>query len=234
MAQQNAAKVVSQYPLPPKRYYESGALRTNGPPLAPTANDSYSMFGRVYTTDDALPSLEESGRVRLYDADKRPCEELARLNKELLALFMKLVRSLCEPLPPDSPPQPHKEIIQAVEDTFVNMQHLINVMRPAQAAMDLKTLLDRQTATRKDMAEKLNDSVKRAWDLIGDAAEKLSQPSVQLSKESMAPLSVASRESDDAKQAALKGKAAEEDAALQRDFSQVLDVIGGIVEDATL
>lgn len=112
------------------------------------------------------------------------------MNKSLLQLFVKLVGALCEPLPPDADTQPHQQIVQDIEDTFVNMQHLINVMRPAQAAMDLKTILDRQTTTRKDMTEKLRDSVRKAWDLIGEAAEKLSEPSVQLSEQAKVPVSV--------------------------------------------
>lgn len=112
------------------------------------------------------------------------------MNKSLLDLFMKLVNALCDPLPPETSVQPHQQIVQDIEDTFVNMQHLINVMRPAQAAMDLKTILDRQTMTRKEMTEKLKDSVRKAWDLIGDAAEKLSEPSVQLSEQATVPLDV--------------------------------------------
>lgn len=110
------------------------------------------------------------------------------MNQDLLRLFIKLVNELCDPLPLDSSDNPHKQLIDEIEDTFVNMQHLINVMRPTQAAMDLKTLLDRQTDARKDMAEKLKDSVRKAWELIGDAADKLSEPSVQLSDHARVPL----------------------------------------------
>lgn len=148
------------------------------------------MFGRIYTTDDTLPSLEEAGRKRLYDPSAPPCQELRRMNKSLLQLFVKLVKALCEPLPPDANAQPHQQIVQDIEDTFINMQYLINVMRPAQAAMDLKTILDRQTTARKDMTEKLKDSVRKAWDLVGDAAEKLSEPSLQLSEQAGVPVSV--------------------------------------------
>lgn len=140
------------------------------------------MFGRVYTTDDALPTLEQAGRKRLYDPTSAPCHELRKMNKNLLQLFLNLLDQLCDPLTQDSPSDPHKQIIDQIEDTFINMQHLINTMRPAQAAMDLKALLDKQTASRKQMTEKLKDSVKTAWDLIADAADKVSQPSYQLSE----------------------------------------------------
>lgn len=186
MAQTNAPKAVSQYPLPPAKYYRAGAAALSAPPAPPGENESYNMFGTLYTTNDRQPTLEESGRKRLYDTNAPPLAEVRRLNKELLQLFRKHVVALCQPLQPDSPPQPHQELVQAIEDSLVNMHYLINQMRPVQAAMDIKTLLDRQTAARKDMADKLKDSVKQAWDLIGEAAEKLAEPSVELSEQTRA------------------------------------------------
>ncbi|KAI0566387.1 Mediator complex subunit Med7 [Gracilaria domingensis] len=139
------------------------------------------MFGRLCSTEHILPSLEQAGRKRLYDAAAPPCHELRKLNASLLQLFLKLVDQLCHPITQESPVQPHKEIIEHIEHTFVNMQHLINTMRPAQAAIDLKTLLDNQTASRKRTADNLKDSVKKAWDLIAEAADEVTQPSYQLS-----------------------------------------------------
>ncbi|PXF41730.1 Mediator of RNA polymerase II transcription subunit 7 [Gracilariopsis chorda] len=183
MAHQSAKpQQVSQFPLPPRRYYQSISTQPLHPPPPPPANHSYSMFGRVYTTDDVLPTLEHAGRKRLYDPAGSPCSELRTLNNSLLELFLNLVDQLCDPLTHESPSDPHKQIIDRIEDTFINMQHLINTMRPAQAAMDLKALLDNQTASRKQITDNLKDSVKTAWDLIADAADKLSQPSYQLSE----------------------------------------------------
>lgn len=175
MAQPNTAQVVSQYPLPPRRYYKDAPPAT--PPPPPPEGTAYAMFGRVYTTEDELPSLTDSGRACLYDPDAPPCAELRRLNRALLALFSHLVRALCAPQPTDQAP-----LIQRIEDTFVNMQHLINIMRPIQAAMDLKTLLDRQSAARATMTDKLKTAVADARALVRDAAKKLGEPSAKLSE----------------------------------------------------
>lgn len=190
MAQTGQAKVVSQYPLPPKQYYQSSATSTHPSTPPPPAQGSYSMFGRLYTTEDVLPSLEEAGRKRVYDPSANPCTELHRMNKELLQLFMKLMDGLCSALSPEENEHPHQQLIQEIEDTFVNMQHVINVMRPTQAAMDLKVLLDKQTSVRKETTEKLNESVEKAWASIRDASEKLSEPAQELSKEAQDPMKV--------------------------------------------
>lgn len=188
------------------------------------------MFGRIYTTEDRMPSLEESGRKRLYDPSLAPCAELRRLNKELLRLFMKLVRDLCEPLPPDAPEQPHLDLVKEIEDTFVNMQHLVNVMRPAQAALDLKTILGRQTAARKEMTEKLNESIKKSWELIGDAATKLSEPSVELTEQSKETLDAAGN----ATNAQSNGKVNVREDGARPDMAEMLAKIAQVVQDPSL
>eukprot|EP00177_Eucheuma_denticulatum_P005206 GFKZ01009485.1.p1 GENE.GFKZ01009485.1~~GFKZ01009485.1.p1 ORF type:complete len:237 (+),score=38.21 GFKZ01009485.1:151-861(+) len=236
MASQTPTKAVSQFPPPPRRYYQSYATQRHPPPPpVPGPNESYQMFGCDYTTEDTLPSIEDAGRKRLYNPTAPPCQELRRMNKELLDLFMQLVKALCHPLPPDAPPDAHQDMVRAIEDTFINMQHLINVMRPAQAAMDLKTMLDRQTSTRKEMTEKLKDSVKRAWDLIGEAAEKLSEPSVQLSEQARVPSGAPPL--DPAKHEFGEGatsKFPEELEDLPRSPSQMMIQIAQIAEDPTL
>ena len=138
------------------------------------------MFGREYTTDDTLPTLEASGRKRLYDPEVSPCRELSRLNKLLLSSFLDLVNRLCEPLPADSSDNPHLDVISNIEDIFVNMQHLINTMRPMQAASDIRSLLDRQTKQRKETTESLQEAHRKAWELIKQAARRLDEPSVNV------------------------------------------------------
>lgn len=191
----------------------------------------------MYTTEDRTPSLEESGRKRLYDADAPPCTELRRLNKDLLSLFTRLVKDLCEPLPPDVPEQPHIAHVQAIEDTMVNMQHLVNLMRPAQAALDLKTILNRQTAARREMTEKLKESVKKSWDLIGEAAAKLTEPSAELSEQTKALLAGAS----DTPNLKINGTAEEREHAENDEdedktvvMTQMLEKISQVTQDSSL
>lgn len=198
MAQQQ--KVVSQFPYPPRRYYHNCATDRPTPPPPPPQGTAaaYRMFGAEYTTQDAPPSLEDAGRRRLYDASKPATEELGRLNAQLLDLFMRLVQSLCR-----APVEQGADdtLVSHIEDVFVNMQYLINLMRPTQAAMDLKMLLDRQTESRKQMTLKLRESVTKSWDLVSEAAGALSRPVVQL------PPSLASFETTGVGAAAADGDA---------------------------
>lgn len=184
-----------------------------------------------------MPSLEESGRKRLYDPAAPPCAELRRLNKELLKLFIQLVEDLCEPLPPDAPEQPHISHVQAIEDTMVNMQHLINLMRPAQAALDLKTILNRQTTARREMTEKLKESVKKSWDLIGEAAARLTEPSSELSEQTKAVLA-GEPERPNAKvngaTEGLENGQQDENADKAMPMAQVLAKISEVVQDTSL
>lgn len=222
-------KVVSQYPLPPVRYYRNfNAVDPAPPPPPPSSDQTYHMFGGEYSVEDNLPTLEEAGRKSLYDSSAPPCQELKRLNKQLLEQFLQLVSNLCEPLPPDAPEDPHKDTIVAIEDIFVNMQHLINTMRPAQAAIDLKILLDRQTESRKHMVEQLKDSVNKAWELIGEAAGKLSEGSVDVSDEAKGTDEDAMRETDDNSQAMAENGASGE---MKGD---IMDQIANIVADTSL
>lgn len=138
------------------------------------------MFGREYTTDDTLPNLEASGRKRLYDVSEWPCTELLRLNKELLQQFMKVVGELCETVPGEGAENGHGELIRYMEDIFVNMQHLINVMRPLQAAMDIRVLLEQQTRQRRDTGEGLQEAHRKAWELIKQAANRLDEGSMEV------------------------------------------------------
>lgn len=161
------AQVVSQYPAPPKRYYASltnpsASLPT--PPEPPGPSDTYSMFGRTYSTADRMPSLQESGRVCLYDESAPVCDELQRLNRMLMKLFHALLMTLC------TPNSSHENVIARIEDVFINMQHLLNTLRPAQAVKDLVTLLDRQTKTREETTKALRDAVTCAEKAIAEAA----------------------------------------------------------------
>lgn len=165
------AQVVSQFPLPPRQYYAS--LNNSGsplqaPPPPPGEDASYQMFGRVYTTTDKLPTLQESGRPILYSDEESPTSELLRLNNRLLSLFHILLATL------SSAGAPHENVVARIEDVLINMQHLLNTLRPAQAARDLRALLDSQAATRLKTAAALREAAALAEAGIGDLAEVLS------------------------------------------------------------
>lgn len=196
MAHSNDRKAVSQFPQPPRRYYHNCATDRPTPPPPPPTTDAYCMFGREYVSDDVEPTLEQVGRRRLYDPSQSTTDELRRLNKILLQLFLRLVQSLCTPPPQPPETAPHEKLLRDIEDVFVNMQYLINSMRPSQAAIDLKVLLDKQTKSRKALSSRLRDVVSQAQKLVTDAANDLSKPSVQMSSACLATLDALPTTSD--------------------------------------
>jgi hypothetical protein len=166
----NAPQAVSKFPDPPRALYAmltSDGAEPAAPPEPPGAEESFNMFGRTYSTSDRLPSLPESGRACLYDETRPVSEELRRLNRTLLTLFSSLVATLStaggEP----------GDIVGRIEDVFINMHHLLNVMRPAQAIRDIRRLLHHQAESRRRVARDLNLAMNRAEKAIADAAANL-------------------------------------------------------------
>lgn len=139
-----APLAVLAYPLPPARYYGSRA-----PPRPPAGK--YAMFGSVYSVDDEAVSLSGAGRPTLYSSNESPCDALRKLNRRLLALFTGLLRSLTDVDSADT-----DRIVTAIEHVFVNMQHIINLLRPAQARAGVVSLLNVQARDRSAAAQELN------------------------------------------------------------------------------
>lgn len=125
------------------------------------------MFGRVYSTTDRLPTLTEAGRVCLYDDALPPTQELRRLNSRLLALFYSLLATLA------TPAAPHAPVVARIEDVLINMHHLLNTLRPAQAAVDLASILREQEKTRKATTVQLTEASQQAMNEIANAATLL-------------------------------------------------------------
>lgn len=190
MMQSSERKAVSQFPYPPRRYYHNCATDRPTPPVPPTSEGTYHMFGREYKMDDTPPTLEQAKKRQMYDPDREPTEALRDLNTHLLDLFMKLVDTLCTAPTAPADQGPYETLITRIDEVFYNMQHLINMMRHPQATLDLKALIDNQTKTRKQMADKLNETYSRAWNLISDAASNLTRPSAQLSGSCATPMHI--------------------------------------------
>lgn len=172
MAQESANKseAVSQFPLPPTGLFapENGDAVEPVPPAPPGPDDSYAMFGRVYAVSDRLPSLQEAGRVCLYDPSAPPPAELRRLSKILIALFSALVSNLSGHATDPA------RLVARIEDVFVNMQHLLNTLRPGQACHDIRELLERQREQRSAASQALEDAHAVAMRSIQNASESLS------------------------------------------------------------
>lgn len=207
------AQVVSQFPHPPRHYYASLGNSESplpAPPPPPGENASYQMFGRVYTTTDKLPTLQESGRPILYSEDEPPTAELLRLNDRLLSLFHILLVTL------SSAGAPHENVVARIEDVLINMQHLLNTLRPAQAARDLRCLLDSQAAARLDTARTLGDTAKTAEESVGEVSEMLAKSAAGAQKE------------DEAAAANVRAALAVAEAHLKRDKERAENGPGGV------
>lgn len=166
----NEPQVVSQFPLPPRQYIVPFAQHDAAPPAPPPPpqpESSYAMFGRVYATTDRLPGLAEAGRVCLYDDAAPPTAELRRLNGRLLALFYALLATLA------TPGAGHAPVVSRIEDVLINMHHLLNTLRPAQAAADLGGILGEQEEKRRAAAVQLAEASKLAEEEIAGAAKLL-------------------------------------------------------------
>lgn len=152
---------VLSYPEPPSRYYGS-----TQPPTPPS--DTYALFGTVYSVSDAAPTLSSAGRPELFNSTESPCTALRALNRRLLALFVALLKSLTDMESNDS-----ERIVSAIEHVFVNMQYVINLLRPAQARRDIVALLQKQARDRTNAAKQLRSAAVAARNSARDALKEL-------------------------------------------------------------
>eukprot|EP01116_Phalansterium_solitarium_P011953 TRINITY_DN27843_c0_g1_i1.p1 TRINITY_DN27843_c0_g1~~TRINITY_DN27843_c0_g1_i1.p1 ORF type:complete len:238 (+),score=74.65 TRINITY_DN27843_c0_g1_i1:907-1620(+) len=153
-------QVVSSFPLPPSIYelYSDGAV---GPPPPVPVHGTYSMFGRAYTTEYALPTLAEAGRQQLFPSgpSMKPRAELKRLNRSLMAKFVELLdvltRTTDDPL--SSGETAAARCVGDMELLLVNVHDVLNSRyRPHQARLTLLDTLDAQLAARRRLVARLH------------------------------------------------------------------------------
>eukprot|EP00741_Cyanophora_paradoxa_P020088 tig00021234_g19389.t1 len=131
------------------------AKRKRIPPPPPKPPEgTYVMFGESYSTDEALPSLQDQGREQLYpqgdDIDKRA--ELKKLNRSLLVNMLQLLDVLI------TSPSQFRTKIQDIELLFVNMHHLVNSFRPHQAREMLIASMRDQIERKRALVEEFRKS----------------------------------------------------------------------------
>lgn len=159
----NDQNTVSQFPLPPSAYIASPL------PPPPPPKTSYEMFGRTYLTSDPAPDLSASSRPTLYSPTDAPTASLRTLNAALISLFAALLGALASAAA-------HAPLVARLEDALINMHHILNTLRPAQAARDLRVLLAAQAAARAEMSTSLASAVATATADIAAAAAVLAAP----------------------------------------------------------
>ena len=182
---------VSSMPAPPMQYiklYSDENVRRGTAPQPPAPlQDSYSMFGNVFTNEDCIiSSLESQGIRRLYsakDVDRK--RELKKLNHSVLVNFLDLLDLLIKS--PDSDKRVEK--IADLNLLFIHMHHLINEFRPHQARETLRVMLHVQKRKRLQLAEKFQGHLEKVQETIQEALTALpDQDEMDISNDAIQPL----------------------------------------------
>uniref|UniRef100_A0A0B6ZA84 Mediator of RNA polymerase II transcription subunit 7 n=1 Tax=Arion vulgaris TaxID=1028688 RepID=A0A0B6ZA84_9EUPU len=165
---------VSAFPMPPMQYvnnYTDDNMKRGKAPLPPPPmQDSYSMFGAHFPTDDAIiRPLEASGCRRLYPHNYDHKRELKKLNHSILVNFLDLLDVLIRA--PESPKRTEK--LEDINLLFINMHHLINEFRPHQARETLRVMLELQRTKRVEIAHKFQEHYDKVLDLIHSAINSI-------------------------------------------------------------
>ncbi|XP_009615713.1 mediator of RNA polymerase II transcription subunit 7a-like [Nicotiana tabacum] len=156
------------YPPPPPYYrlYKDYLQDPNSAPEPPPPIDgTYILFGSNYTTDDALPSLEDQGVRQLYPKGSNVDfkKELRALNRELQLHILELADVLVER------PSQYARRVEEISLIFKNLHHLLNSLRPHQARATLIHILELQIQRRKQAIEDIKRRRGEAQKLLKEA-----------------------------------------------------------------
>eukprot|EP00850_Spirogloea_muscicola_P016837 SM000140S00586 [mRNA] locus=s140:73414:74976:- [translate_table: standard] len=176
----------SAYPPPPPFYRLYAADGPPPPPPPPPITGAYQMLDGSYTTEDALPSLEEQGVRQLYtrqepigfsfkDLVDMVClliaadfkKELRTLSRELLLVLLELVDVLVER------PSQYARRVEDMGLLLKNIHHLLNLLRPHQARATVIHLLETQLQQRKIAIEDIRQRRQEAQELLRDSVTML-------------------------------------------------------------
>jgi len=176
-----ATSNVSQFPLPPKIYFSGLAAKSEEdlpiPPKEPE-DGKYACFGMEWSTSFFIPSLESSGRQKLYDEQKEggglrdpkdpnsfsKCACLQKLNNELVSEFIDIVDGLAS----RSPTETVKTKIDHLETLLINMHHLINLLRVDQAYVDARGLVSLEAKKYQILGENLTKQREHAEKTVAE------------------------------------------------------------------
>eukprot|EP00742_Colponemidia_sp_Colp-10_P010706 GILJ01011783.1.p1 GENE.GILJ01011783.1~~GILJ01011783.1.p1 ORF type:complete len:181 (-),score=36.94 GILJ01011783.1:344-886(-) len=153
---------VSSFPPPPPFYKEDGY--ENRPPPPPISG-TFSMFGRLYTTEDILPTLADQQRQQLFPDDPNLSykDELKKLNRSVVHSIVELLDILTKS------PAKYKEKVEDIELLFLNMHHLLNSLRPHQARSNVISMLQAQIDRRRQLCLQIDESIRDSEKLIKEA-----------------------------------------------------------------
>ena len=125
----------------------------------------YTLFGRRWPLPEATPTLDELGIPRLFpDPIGNRRDALQTLLQTLLQTYFELTNDLLRPMQPYDvfeqapagtpggywvPSSRIQDRVKHMETTVINVQYLLNQLRPHQARETLEMLLRRQIEQRR-------------------------------------------------------------------------------------
>ncbi|XP_076319071.1 mediator of RNA polymerase II transcription subunit 7-like [Tachypleus tridentatus] len=165
---------VSSLPLPPMQYvnwYTDENIERGVAPSPPRpVQESYSMFGVQFQTDDVIiRPLETQGIRRLYPQNYDHKRELKKLNHSILVNFLDLLDILIRC--PDTSKREEKQ--DDIRLLFIHVHHLINEFRPHQARRLLRVMLEVQKRQRLETAERFQKHLDKVRELLQNTLSSL-------------------------------------------------------------
>lgn len=165
---------VSSLPLPPLQYvnlYTDDNIQKGRAPSPPKPiQDTYSMFGSHYNTDDVIiRPLESQGIRRLYPQNYDHKRELKKLNHSILVNFLDMLDILIR-CPETTKREEKKEDINLL---FIHIHHLINEFRPHQARETLRVMLEVQKRQRMETTERFSKHLEKVTEILQNSLANL-------------------------------------------------------------
>lgn len=153
MERTTTQQTVQQLFPPPPRYYVDACPPTGcvlEPP--PLPQESYQVFGEVYSVETGLPLLQVSQEF------KRNEDGSLDVKKELLELYTRLVECINEVIETlAKEPSQYARGVERLGVLFRNMQYLTNLLRPVQARHTLDNVLERRAGRLQAIIDTLSE-----------------------------------------------------------------------------
>ena len=143
----SGAQATSSWPAPPD-YYRSSKKRAP-PPVPAGSFQLYGLKREALGTKAPVAELEE----QVYSAsdDAEALVELRRLNRSTLEAFLELLRTMQR-----SPTQCAADVAK-IRTLLLNLQHLLNSLRPYAAREEVIAAVGAQLQSKQDLIDELRN-----------------------------------------------------------------------------
>ncbi|XP_052828417.1 uncharacterized protein LOC106880515 [Octopus bimaculoides] len=162
---------VSSFPLPPMQYvrYCTDENMAKGIPAPPPTQEDYTVFGVPSNINDPIQTLESQGLTQLYPENCNRKKEMKKLNHSILVCFLDLIDILIQN--PSS--SDRNEKLNDLRLLFINLNHLINEIRPNQAREALRMMMMKQKCQTVELLNDLEKKLAEAKELIAKSIQNL-------------------------------------------------------------